>query len=269
MYLSYRSCHPYHVKKAVPLNLFHRICQIVDTNDRKNFRIEEMKKYLLKRHYPKSLLDSSAHLAISKQNLLGTHSEKPPSLNFISTFNPNNPHIKYFISLIWKMLQNESSTARIFGGIKLQFTYKKSKTIKNILCPSKLSSNPPLKGIIKCNGPKCEICDLVTPCDSITIEGKIFKINSPLNCNSTSVIYVMFCICGKSYLGETSNFRQRVNLHKSQLSLERNRKIYALKHIFSCGSKFSINPIYMCSENTLERETIETHFINMYKTLLN
>lgn len=43
-YLHFNSCHPRHTKRAIPYNLARRICTIVSDEQKRNQRLEEMKK---------------------------------------------------------------------------------------------------------------------------------------------------------------------------------------------------------------------------------
>jgi hypothetical protein len=50
-----------------------------------------------------------------------------------------------------------------------------------------------------------------------TATGFILNINDSYDCNAKNVVYLLECIkCQEQYIGETENFRKRMNNHRSQ-----------------------------------------------------
>ena len=102
--------------------------------------------------------------------------------------------------------------------------------------------------------------------------GEIHHIKYDMSCNSLFVIYNIKCqFCPLSYIGETDNFRLRVNLHKSNTKNEANRNLKVNKHIHFCSkNKFSITPIFKCkNDDYVYRKEMESVFINSYCPSLN
>ena len=64
-YLNFRSCHPRHVKRALPYNLARRICTIVSNDEVKVKRLEELSDSLVRCNYPKNLINDSINKALS------------------------------------------------------------------------------------------------------------------------------------------------------------------------------------------------------------
>ena len=58
-YLDFRSCHRHHTKVNVPFNLAQRICKIVSEEQRRDFRLEELKTFLISCYYPQELINPS------------------------------------------------------------------------------------------------------------------------------------------------------------------------------------------------------------------
>ena len=74
--------------------------------------------------------------------------------------------------------------------------------------------------ISKCGDTRCEICPMLICKSSIIVEnGCTHTINNDMNCNSLNVIYLIICNCGLNYIGQTNNFRNRINLHKEQINI--------------------------------------------------
>ena len=98
----------------------------------------------------------------------------------------------------------------------------------------------------------------------------LINIRSCMDCNCKNVVYCINCHCGKSYIGETSDFRGRVNLHKQQILEQEYRHLYASEHLFECGNKWKIMPIFqMRYSDHLERQFKERTYIEKYKPTLN
>ena len=71
---------------------------------------------------------------------------------------------------------------------------------------------------LKCGSNRCQICTFL--CVGRTFRsktnGKEFRINYNLNCNSKNVVYLITCkVCGIQYVGSTTTtFRSRFNNHR-------------------------------------------------------
>ena len=74
-------------------------------------------------------------------------------------------------------------------------------------------------GSRKCKSANCKTCYNIREDNQFTSSsnGKTFKINHELNCNSKNVFYLLKCkVCEKQYVGQTTNpFRFRWNNYKS------------------------------------------------------
>ena len=161
---------------------------------------------------------------------------------------------------------------------KLIWSNRQPPNLKGILCPSKMcvdNKNDKKAMVTKCQGKKCEVCDLINPTNKVTFEnGEDYIIKSTMNCNSYFVIYVIKClVCQACYIGETTDFRDRANNHKKDIRHDCYRKLPVSKHIFNCSGttmKFEMMPIYKCrNEDSIERKTLELTLIKKYKTSLN
>ena len=95
-----------------------------------------------------------------------------------------------------------------------------------------------------------------------------------MSCTVKYVIYVIECRgCGKYYIGETNNLRNRVTLHNQHIRHEQLRKIPVSGHIASCSNtdpKYYIFPFFkMRTDSVIERREKEKYFIRKYKPDLN
>jgi len=96
-----------------------------------------------------------------------------------------------------------------------------------------------------------------------------------MSCTSKNIIYVISCSgCNKQYIGQTSNLRNRITVHRQQIRDASLRKLPISKHIYSCAKHlnpmFTIFPFYqMYTPDTQSRIIKENFFINKFKPELN
>ena len=93
-YLNFYSCHPKHTKKSIPYNLARRVCTIVSDEKLRDRRLSELFQSLLKRNYPKLLIQNGIDSAkkIPRKDLLTVNLKADETiLPYVSTHNPRNP----------------------------------------------------------------------------------------------------------------------------------------------------------------------------------
>ena len=95
-----------------------------------------------------------------------------------------------------------------------------------------------------------------------------------MTCDTQNCIYAIKCNgCNEMYIGETVNLRLRTNLHKDHI--RQNIGLYVSRHIAECAKninkeKFFIMPFFkLKTDSSTYRKSMEAHFINKYKPLLN
>ena len=155
--------------------------------------------------------------------------------------------------------------------------------MKKILTKAKFKTKPNLQnsaGVTKCTNSRCLICKnhLITG-KCFKFENFEFKIKFPLSCTAQNVIYALKCNgCSASYIGETLDFRKRINLHKSHIKNLPHNSLYVSKHIKNCpgniakdvNSMFSVMPIYQIRNKCKDTMThMEQKFIEKFKPVLN
>ena len=100
-------------------------------------------------------------------------------------------------------------------------------------------------------------------------------IKSRMDCTATNIVYLIRCTgCSKEYIGESSNLRARVRVHKQQTLDPRLRHLYVNHHIAHCAigkpTLFQIIPFYAVNgDDKIFREEIELHFIKKFRPELN
>ena len=73
----------------------------------------------------------------------------------------------------------------------------------------------------------------------------------------------------KVYIGSTQVLNNRGSLHKNDIKLPENRKLYASKHLYQCNNRiFKIIPIYQTDDDPF-LQIYEKDFIDKFKPTLN
>ena len=274
-YLNYRSHHPRHIKNNIPFNLARRICTIVSDKDRKNIRLQELKTYLLNNNYPIKVIEKgiSMAVAIPQSQLREEKSETTKSLDipFVSTFDKSNTFQK--VKDVYRVVQEDPSLKPIFGEVKLINCRRQPKNLKQMLTRAAFREEKEQFQVTKCNGPKCQICNFIIEGNYFQFPQQIFYVNAHMTCNVRNVLYVIKCAgCGELYIGETSDFRLRVNNHRDHC---RNAGgLFVNKHINNCAKQivppFFIMPFFKIKKDDCNfRRYKEKYFIEKYKPFLN
>ena len=133
------------------------------------------------------------------------------------------------------------------------------------------------KAVTNYNDKKCGTCPLITTTNTITfkISESSFKIKSNMDCNVKNTLYLIRCSgCNKEYIGQTSDLRAWVRIHKQQILNPNMRTLYVSKHIAHCfigeDIPFTITPFLTFDRNdVIEREEKQNYFIQKYTPELN
>ncbi|CAJ0932367.1 unnamed protein product [Ranitomeya imitator] len=219
--LKYDSCHPHHIKRALPKSQHERVDRIVSNPDTSRLRHSEMSAKFRSRGYPD-------HVLTFKQNtLVSDVSLRVPRLAFVSTFHPFNSLINKCILQHWDILKNAYPQVKEFN-VKPIICNKRCSNIKDCLVkadvgpsirgPIQRVLSSPRNGTFPCLG--CHQCSNITKGDSFTHprSGKHFFIRGHFTCNSSFVVYLIKCPCGLGYVGETTqHVRDRISKHKSTI----------------------------------------------------
>lgn len=277
-YLHFHSCHPTHVKRGVPFTLARRLCQIVDDPNKLKLRLNELSNFLLNRKYPLAVINNGINRATSipQQDLrnpektLDLDYSPKKKLNFIVTHNPRNADIRTHITSAINFMKCDKRMQNVLKNIEINWTYKQPQSLKTLLCPSRFGKK--VGSISKCGDKRCNICSMLILSNTLTMSnGKIHAISHKMTCNSIFCIYSLTCNnCHKMYIGECDDLRARINNHVNQIKHAEYRKLNVSKHLFNCGSKFQIFPLFiMDNENIIQRKIKEEYFIFQYDPELN
>ena len=276
-YLHFKSQHPKTCLKSIPYNLARRICTIVSDSELQNIRLDELRKALLQRAFPISLINKGIDLAkkIPISELRKTKEKKSDDvLPFVTTFNRCNPEIFHEAYKNLNQLRMSERLENLLKETKLIKSKRQPKNLKKLLTSAKFESENNLvtEGVSKCKNKRCKICDIIIEGKHFMFKhsGSYFEIKRNLTCTSKNVVYVLQCDkCKEEYIGSTKQLNQRISLHKSNIKLPQNRILFVSKHIFECSKgNFRVMPIYQTDDYSMI--TIkEQNFIDRFNPLLN
>lgn len=277
-YLQYNSHHPRHIKNNIPFNLARRICTIVSDESIRDFRLNELEGFLSQRKYPKGLIKQgikkAKEIPITDLRSPVNNKETQDILTYVTTYDPTYCDFYPEVKSSFELLQRSEETKDIFKEVTLIKAKRQPNNLKRLLTRAMLHESSD-HGVTRCGNKRCSLCTQI-------VEGKEFrfpytnynfKINYKMNCSTLNCIYLIQCNgCKEIYIGETSNLRHRVNLHRNHI--EHNEGLYVSKHIFqcaiNCAPKFYVMPFYKVrSDDQLLRKSKEADFITKFKPKLN
>ena len=148
--------------------------------------------------------------------------------------------------------------------------------MKKILTKAKFSeTEEPEKKVTKCLRPNCGLCTHLIEGQQYTFRcGKTFIVKFNISCNARDVIYSLICRgCLKEYIGESSNLRNRITVHRQQIRDINVRQLKVSEHIDQCTTlepKFLVFPLIKTFDsNATKRRKQEEMLIKMLKPELN
>ena len=103
----------------------------------------------------------------------------------------------------------------------------------------------------------------------------LFNVKYDMCCTVKCVVYALVCMgCGKQYIGQTTDLRARLTLHRQHINNEEYCHLPVSKHIRKCAlslnPSFKVFPFYKVLDgNQATLDVKETFFINKYKPCLN
>ena len=286
-YLPFGSCHPRHTKQNIPYTLTRMICTIVDDPIQKNYRLAELKQWLLRSGYPANVINSKFEILrdidanILRQKVI---KEKKQQLIFVETRNPENPNVFNKLRGFIEHLTTNERLSKILGKVEIIKSERQPKNLGDLLQHSYFGTKMFDFGVKKCGASPCITCRFIEEGVSVYFPhvDTHFQIRHKFNCNSGYLIYKIRCkgcnedIPGSNgyYIGRTTCLKDRLSGHRLGVSNPhyRTKKIY--QHIFSCAGHleipFTIMPFYKVQRETIsEMQTFEDHYIEKFKPDLN
>ena len=126
--------------------------------------------------------------------------------------------------------------------VKLIPSNRQPPNVKRILTRAKFESTLNEKNkVTQCRDPRCHTCKEILVGNQVELGSKnnkkIFNIKTNMDCGVRGFIYVIVCNgCNENYIGESGDsLRHRAAVHRHQILLEHNRKLFVSSHIYHCA----------------------------------
>ena len=222
------SAHPSHCTRAIPFGVATRVRRNCSTIEKFEERSKEYQNYLVDRGYHPSKVKTQFDKAkdTPRKDLLSPKErEKKVIFPLVVNFNPHLPNIGKIIKSYSHLIYDSPTLAQIFPKGSIIPSYRRAKTIKELLAGPKGSNytnnDHSATGCFKCSK-KCDLCKNFLKEDKIFYSARTdryYTIRQHLGCKSKNVTYLATCKkCKVQYVGSTSNeFKVRFRNHKSAM----------------------------------------------------
>ena len=240
--------------KGVALRL-RRICDSDDKFDERNVQYQ---KYLVARLYQPSKVKKQfsdvINISREKARRHKNNNNFPASCNLITQFNPLLPNIKTIIKKHLSVLHSSHEMLQIFLENTVNVTYRRNKNLKELISPSLFPRTIKENkcSIEKCNK-RCDICkDFLVLSTEFTCHATKHKYERIdfLTFNTKKIIYLIACkCCDKQYIDSASGFKERFQIHKSDIITGKIR----------CGVASHLS--YVCKFATCKTEHLQVQLI--------
>ena len=157
LHLLVSSCHPQHIKRAIPFSRALRLRRICSNPVNYKLRTNELINYLADRGYDKTFLKIQIQRA---SDILRTDAQTNPRLRL------KPPNLAYIIHKHSKVLYSSDPCRNVFKNLPL-VAYRRCKNISDILVRAQLtnstdtSNSRPTPGSFRCNNRNCTTCPYI------------------------------------------------------------------------------------------------------------
>ncbi len=137
-YLDLRSCHPKHVKQAIPYGQALRLRRICSSEGKFDQRIEEFKGYLHKRGFEKTRILSQCEKVKSKNRkaLLYQNKEKVVDSNVVPlvlNFHPALSEVSDTVNSLWSIMHASDEMKEVFKNKKPLISFRRLSNLADNL----------------------------------------------------------------------------------------------------------------------------------------
>ena len=292
-FVQFGSFHPRKTLTNIPYSLARRICIIVSNTQTRDYRLNELKQFLLRKKYPEGVIDAGIARArrLDRAEILREaptiEDEESNNVNFVFTNNCQNPNVLNIVREGLQILTPSERMQTVMQNKKIMAARRQPRNMRSLLFCPRFETTPSTNrgGVLPCRndpnrtmirGRPCKCCDLLQECSQITFHGSDtpFEIRYNLTCDSRNVIYAITCgTCGLNYIGKTEReVRQRCGEYR--LAVE-NRKFTqgVHEHLANCGNgNFCMTPFFKIRDSNRDSQIIlsyETLFIKKFQPQLN
>ena len=218
-YLHRVSCHPNSCKKGIPYAQALRLRRICSKETFFERRVRDLCSFLVERGYEKNFIQeqvSRARKTPRDEALRDRPKKENTSISFTVTYHPGLPNIGGMLRKLHPVLHSSQRCRNAITEVPM-VAFRRPKCLSDYLVGAKFRSDAKeeITGTSRCESNF--LC--VGRTFRSKTNGKDFRINYNLNCNSENVVYLITCkVCGIQYVGSTTTtFRFRFNNHKSRI----------------------------------------------------
>lgn len=244
-----KSQHPRHMITNIPVGQFLRVRRNCSTNAEFQSKSTGLYNKFKERGYPDQILTTAFERAQSteRNSLLCKNTRKPDNFSdgtifFSMEYSHLSTQIKNIIYGHWSILNSDPGLRQSISQTPPKIFFKRAKNLKDTLvqslCPKPQTLNwmpTPPSGNFKCG--HCVHCANTTNTKTFSHprSGQQIKINGFINCNVTGVVYMLICVCGMAYVGQTKRaLKVRIAEHKA--AIRNNNLDYSIaKHYVLAG----------------------------------
>ena len=278
------SNHPAHITKNIPYSMSFRILRICSKKGSFERRILEMKELLSSRKYLPEVIDNAIERIrrVTRSEALKKVIGKKNSdrIPLTITYHPALPSVSSILKNAWNVLVRDRQMKLIYPKPPMVAFKQPHTALKNLLVKTKLQVREKrrIPGLKKCGKDRCTTCPLIEIGSRVTssVDKKIqVFLKDPITCESTNVIYCIFCSklgCNKiQYIGETERMlKERIREHIGYVN-----NIMITKptgHHFNLPdhniNHMRVQVLEQCKDNSrIFRKVKESRYINTFQTL--
>ena len=224
-YLLPTSNHPNFIFKNIPKCIFFRTRRICTLLSDYYFFSRIYKKQLLLRNYNESVLNKTIRLIanldrekIIPYSINAIKFDTTKKLFFKLPFNFNYLNVEKFFSNYFK---DSNIFCDYLRNYNIKLINSISPNISRIFVHGFNIKKPSTFKFSKCEKSNCKHCRFANCNSFVKLREKFFlPILRNTNCRSINLIYILYCnCCFHYYIGQTKNFRKRLNEHKRNIRL--------------------------------------------------
>lgn len=232
-YLHYTSCHHPMWKKNIPRGQFQRLRRNCSKLTDYKMQGALMARKFCEKGYPEGLVQEAFESYESLHTI--QRNKKTNGMNTVRFITDYNNQYKEISRIICKHFNILKLDKRLYPQLPTapQVTFRRARTIKNIIAPSKLKTTMPgprgdirtyfdnRVGTYKCKKRGCLTCQFILHGRSSfqDTNGNTFHIKQFITCSTDHVIYILRCSCNLFYVGRTIRpMRKRIGEHRRFIS---------------------------------------------------
>ena len=151
-YTHFSSCHPFNSKKGFIKGEALRLLRTKSVKENFEKYKQEFEQRLCQRGYPLTRVQKTlteVQFCDQKEALRNKTKQSKEILLFVTTYNPAAPNLKKILMKHWHMIQQQPRLKAIFNQPPIA-SYRKKKSLKDILVRAKQQNNNPKKNEVFC-----------------------------------------------------------------------------------------------------------------------